>query len=43
MRSVLAEAKHHRSKEISFKGGLAQLICLLVGLAAVALLLYTLF
>jgi hypothetical protein len=42
MRSVIAEAKHHRSKEITLKGGLALLICFLVGLAAVALLLYTL-
>ena len=42
MRSVLAEAKQHKSKEISVRGGLALLICFLAGLAAVILLLYTL-
>ena len=31
-----------RSKAITFKGGLALLICFLIGIAAAALLLYTL-
>jgi hypothetical protein len=34
--------KKARSKTISFKGGLALLICFLIGIAAAALLLYTL-
>jgi hypothetical protein len=42
MRTILAERKH-RSKEITLKGGIALLICFLIGVAAIVLLLYTLF
>jgi hypothetical protein len=42
MRTILAERKH-RSKEITLIGGIALLICFLIGVAAIVLLLYTLF
>jgi hypothetical protein len=42
MRTILAGRKH-RSKEITLKGGIALLICFLTGVAAIVLLLYTLF
>jgi hypothetical protein len=41
MRTVLAE-RRHRSKDITLKGGIALLICFLIGLAAMIVLLYTL-
>ncbi len=34
--------RQHRSKEITLKGGIALLICFLIGLAAISLLVYTL-
>jgi hypothetical protein len=37
-----AEAKEHRPLSMSVKGGIALLICFLVGVAAAALLIYTL-
>jgi hypothetical protein len=40
-RTFLAENRH-RSKEITLKGGIALLICFLIGLAAIILLVYTL-
>jgi hypothetical protein len=42
MGSILAGTRH-RSKDITLKGGIVLLICFLIGIAAVALLLYTLF
>lgn len=41
MGPILAETKH-RSKSITLKGGIVLLICFLIGIAAIALLLYTL-
>ena len=34
--------RRHRSKDITLKGGIALLICFLIGLAAMIILLYTL-
>jgi hypothetical protein len=42
MRTIVAENKH-RSKEITLKGSIALLLCFLIGVAAIVLLLYTLF
>jgi len=41
MRIFLVE-RRHRSKDITLKGGIALLICFLIGLAAMILLIYTL-
>jgi hypothetical protein len=41
MRTFLVE-RRHRSKDITLKGGIALLICFLIGLAAMIVLLYTL-
>jgi len=41
MRTFQVE-RRHRSKDITLKGGIALLICFLIGLAAMIILLYTL-